>query len=87
MQEYAQALIKRFDHNGDNLISFRELCDGLRKLNISLNQRETQALMDKLDFNKDGEITLEELTKVLQSSDPNAKYVTGLNAEQVLRKL
>lgn len=41
MQEYAKALIKRFDLNGDGLISFRELCDGLRKMNIILSQRET----------------------------------------------
>lgn len=89
MQEYAKALIKRFDLNGDGLISFRELCDGLRKMNILLSLRETQALMDKLDFNKDGEITLEELTRVLQSSDAGAfsKYVSNLSADQALNKL
>jgi Ca2+-binding EF-hand superfamily protein len=89
MHEYAKSLIKKFDLNGDGLISFRELCDGLKKMGIVLSLRETQAFMDKLDFNKDGEITLEELSRVLQSSEAGSlsKYVSSLTADQVLSKL
>jgi Ca2+-binding EF-hand superfamily protein len=42
-----------------------ELSEGLKRMGISLNRREVAALMDKLDLNKNGEISEEELYKVL----------------------
>ena len=41
--------MRKFDRNGDGLISVDELSEGLSKLHIYLNQREVKALMDKID--------------------------------------
>ena len=37
MREYVSVLFKNFDVNFDGLISFEELVDGLRELNINLS--------------------------------------------------
>lgn len=60
--------MRRFDENHDGLITVSELVEGLRKMGIFLSAREKQALMNKLDLNRDGEISQEELFKVLNSS-------------------
>jgi hypothetical protein len=36
MKGYARQLIKKFDINSDGMISFKELCDGLRGMGIFL---------------------------------------------------
>ena len=51
MKEYAKTLIKKFDRNGDCIISFKELYEGLKTMNIYLTQKEREALMKKLDIN------------------------------------
>jgi len=51
MKGYAKQLMKKFDRNSDGIISFKELCDGLRTMGINLTQREREALMKKLDTN------------------------------------
>lgn len=45
MREYVNVLMKKFDMDGDGMITFDELCNGLKKLNINLTQKEKQALM------------------------------------------
>lgn len=65
LKEYTKSLIKRFDGNQDGLISMSELSEGLRRMGISLNSREVAAFMDKLDLDKNGEVTQDELYKVL----------------------
>lgn len=65
MKEYARYLIKRFDENQDGIISFRELVDGLISMGIHMSIPEMQGMMKRLDINKDGNITEEELLKVL----------------------
>ena len=40
MKEYVNALMKKFDQDGDGMITFNELCDGLKKLNIHLTLKE-----------------------------------------------
>jgi Ca2+-binding EF-hand superfamily protein len=57
--------MKKFDANNDGFISFEELVDGLRSMNINLTAQEKQALMKRLDFNRDGEISEEEIYKAL----------------------
>ena len=49
LREYVKDLVKKFDHNSDGLVSINELSEGLSKIHIYLNQREVQALMDKID--------------------------------------
>jgi Ca2+-binding EF-hand superfamily protein len=51
LKAYSKNLIKRFDTDSDGFISIQELCDGLKKLNIYLTDREREGLMRKLDIN------------------------------------
>jgi Ca2+-binding EF-hand superfamily protein len=68
LQEYVKDLVRRFDRNSDGLLSIKELTDGLAKLQIFLSQSETQALMNRLDLNRDGEVSAEEIYNVLSST-------------------
>jgi Ca2+-binding EF-hand superfamily protein len=65
MREYVKVLFKNFDINLDGLISFEELVDGLRSLNINLTSQEKRGLMKRFDFNRDGEISEDEVYRVL----------------------
>jgi Ca2+-binding EF-hand superfamily protein len=67
LKEYARSLIKRFDRNNDGIISFRELCLGLKSINIFLTAREREGLMKKLDTNQDGNISEHELYKAFST--------------------
>lgn len=67
MREYVKDLVKKFDSDGDGLLTVQELTDGLRKLNIFLSQREKQSLVGKLDLNRDGEVSEAEILKVLNT--------------------
>lgn len=69
MRDYVRFLIQKFDGNSDGIISIDELSNGVKFLNIHLTLREKQSLMTKLDLNKDGEITAEELYMVLSKTD------------------
>jgi|LauGreDrversion4_2_1035121.scaffolds.fasta_scaffold11235_5 Ca2+-binding EF-hand superfamily protein len=66
MKEYIQTLVTRFDKNYDGHISFDELCAGLNSFQIFLNAQEKRALMNKLDLDKDGEITKVEIYEALR---------------------
>lgn len=57
MKEYVNVLMKKFDADGDGMITFDELCNGLRKLNMNLTLKERQALMKKLDLDANGELS------------------------------
>ena len=69
MREYVRFLIKKFDFDNDGLVTFNELCDGIKSLNIHLTLKERQALMKALDTNSDGELTADELFNVLSKVD------------------
>ena len=69
MREYVKFLIKKFDFDGDGIITFNELCDGIRSLNINLTLKERQALMRLLDLDKNGELSGDELLSVLSKVD------------------
>jgi len=68
LREYVRILIKRWDTNNDGIISFQEVCDGLKQMEINLQLKDRVALMKRLDLNKDGKITEDELYKVLSGS-------------------
>lgn len=89
MREYVKFLIKQFDSNNDGIINFEELNSGLRSLGINLNQIEAQALMKKLDLNRDGRITDDELLKIMQGQQSEVLPPGQLNqvVEQALRKI
>ena len=61
MRSYARRLIRKFDRDNDGIISFQELCQGLKGLNIFLTSDERESLMQKLDTNRDGDISDKEL--------------------------
>jgi Ca2+-binding EF-hand superfamily protein len=65
MKSYVSFLMGQFDVNNDGLISFEELVDGLRTLQINLTAQEKKSLMKRFDYNRDGEISEEEIYRVL----------------------
>ena len=65
MKDYAKSLIRKFDRDSDGIITFQELCDGLVKMNFNISISEKQALMDRLDIDRDGRITEKEIYRVL----------------------
>lgn len=69
MREYVNFLMKKFDIDGDGSITFDELCQGLKKLNMNLTLKERQALMRKLDIDANGELSSQELYGVLSKVD------------------
>lgn len=81
MREYVRFLIKKFDFDNDGIITFNELCDGIRSLNIFLTLKERQALMKALDLNNDGELSADELYKVLSKVD--VKFTNSQLKEQI----
>jgi Ca2+-binding EF-hand superfamily protein len=77
MRDYVAVLFKNFDINFDGLISFEELVDGLRALNIILTSQEKAGLMKRFDFNRDGEISEEEVYRVLAPYDNRSIGASG----------
>ena len=81
MQEYVRDLVRKFDRNSDGLLSIGELTDGLKKIGIPLNSLEVQALMKRLDLNRDGEVSADEILTVLGGSAQSSSI------EKVIQKL
>jgi len=40
MREYVNVLMRNFDYDNDGQVTFNELCDGIKKLNIYLTLKE-----------------------------------------------
>jgi Ca2+-binding EF-hand superfamily protein len=53
------------DKDKDGQISFDELCQSLATFSIFLTTQERQAVMKKLDFNRDGQISKDEIYHAL----------------------
>ena len=88
MREYVKVLFKKFDLNNDGLITFQELTDGLKRIQIYISSREQQALMSKIDLNRDGEISSEELLRVLQSTDSKlTKSQLSTSVDHIVQRL
>ena len=81
MQDYVRDLVRRFDRNSDGLLSIGELTDGLKKIGITLNSLEVQALMKRLDLNRDGEVSADEILTVLGGSAQSSSI------DKVIQKL
>jgi hypothetical protein len=67
LQEYAIELMKHLDKNGDQVISFDEFKQGMKELNIFLNEHELNTLIRVFDHNNDGQISMEEFYNTLAS--------------------
>lgn len=88
MREYVNVLIRKFDYDNDGVITFTELAEGVKRLNIFLSLKEKQALMKLLDLDANGSLTADELYQVLSKVDTKLSK-TELNAsiEHALRKI
>jgi Ca2+-binding EF-hand superfamily protein len=84
LKEYSRALIKKWDNDNDGIISFQELCDGLKALDINLQLKDRVQLMKRLDMNTDGEITDIELYKAFSGVETSLMKET---VDQTLRKI
>ncbi len=40
MRDYVKFLMKRFDYDGDGIITFNELCEGIKAIHIFLTLKE-----------------------------------------------
>jgi hypothetical protein len=67
LQEYAIAMIKKLDQNGDEVISFDEFKEGLAGMKIFLTDHEVNTLLRVFDHNQDGKISMEEFYNTLAS--------------------
>lgn len=38
LRDYSKSLIRKWDRDNDGIITFTELCDGLAKMSININQ-------------------------------------------------
>jgi calmodulin len=53
-------IFKRFDADGDGEITLTEFKEGMKGINPTLPQKEVEALFEKMDTNKDGQIDFKE---------------------------
>lgn len=74
--------MQTFDVDSDGCISFDELSNGLRSFKINLTSQEKMGLMKRFDYNRDGEISEEELYKVLSPYD-NSKQNHQSNGRSI----
>ena len=65
LREYVDVLVSKFDIDGDGMISFDELTEGLKAIDIKISDKEKLALMRELDHDRDGAIEKQELYKAL----------------------
>lgn len=77
MKEYVKDMMSKFDSNYDGFISFEELTNGLRSIKINLSSQEKQALMKRLDFNRDGEIAEDEIFRAIAPYGASQSYSTA----------
>ena len=67
-EEMAKAF-QLFDEDSSGRISFRNLRRIAKELGENLTDDELQAMIDEFDVDRDGEISLEEFAKIMQSTE------------------
>jgi Ca2+-binding EF-hand superfamily protein len=65
LKEYVDVLVSKFDVDGDGMISFDELAEGLKSIGVKISDKEKLALMRELDKDRDGGIAKHELYNAL----------------------
>ena len=73
LEDYIIVIFKKFDINKDGALSFKELREGLKSMNVHLADNEIHALFHFIDVDRDGEITQEELYNAVISKDKYTK--------------
>jgi hypothetical protein len=68
LQDYAIAMIKKLDTNGDEVISFDEFKQGLQGMKIFLTDHEINTMLRVFDHNQDGKISMEEFYNTLAAA-------------------
>jgi Ca2+-binding EF-hand superfamily protein len=57
--------VSKFDVDGDGMINFDELAEGLKSIGVKISDKEKLALMRELDKDRDGGIAKHELYNAL----------------------
>lgn len=76
-------LFSKFDVNKDGALSFKEMREGLKSLNVHLADNEIHALFHLVDVDRDGEITQEELYNAVLSKDKYYKLNPKIGQQKV----
>jgi Ca2+-binding EF-hand superfamily protein len=81
--------VRKFDKNSDGYLSLQELSDGLGKIGIYLTPNEMKGLLTRLDLNRDGEVSADEILAVLSQSGAGSSATGTLNSsiDRVIDKL
>jgi len=87
MAEYVRDLVRKFDRNSDGLLSINELTDGLTKIGIFLTQNEVKSLLNKLDLNRDGEVSGDEILRVLEGYGTGKSHALTSSIDMIITKL
>jgi hypothetical protein len=66
-----------FDKDGDGLINFLELVEGVRLLGIRAQKADLVDVMNRIDIDRDGIVTQAELTKALGLTQAAQKSLSG----------
>ena len=68
-REEIMKVFSLFDDDTSGHISFRNLKRVANELGENLTDDELQAMIDEFDVDRDGEISLEEFAKIMQSTE------------------
>lgn len=83
LEDYIIMLFKKFDVNKDGALSFKEMREGLRSLNVHLSDNEIHALFHLVDVDRDGEITQEELYNAVLTKESFFKKNPKIGQQKV----
>jgi Ca2+-binding EF-hand superfamily protein len=85
-ESFVNSLMNRYDTDGDGLINQLELSRGLENDGIRLTKTELSALMNHIDIDRDGNISLDE---ILNALSPGRSFQTtiGSNVDQILKRI
>jgi len=85
-------LFDMFDSDGNGIVDFRELSSGLSVLCSGTRDEKVRAAFSLYDYNRDGFISLDEMTKYITSvfkvmfeSNPGTREAMGVSAEELGR--
>lgn len=65
----------RFDINRDGLITFDELSEGLKSIEVRISEKEKLALMKEIDKDRDNAISKQELFNALSAVNASSSKV------------
>ena len=67
IEHTAKKVFALFDNDGSGSVAHSEFTEGLRRFGISMTEEEMTILVEELDHDRDGSISLQEFTHLLKS--------------------